>query len=68
MEKKIDLNSAELNDLKHLPETYLICYLNGFEEAKDQMEYARPILKKYNKKSYQTLKESLRILRKVKYN
>jgi hypothetical protein len=68
LEKKIDLNSAELNDLKHLPETYLICYLNGFEEAKDQMEYARPILKKYNKKSYQTLKESLRILRKVKYN
>ena len=68
LEKKIALNQAERNDLKHLPDTYLICYLNGFEEAKDQMEYARSLLKKQNKTSYQTLKESLRILRKVKYN
>ncbi|MFK7812855.1 MAG: ATP-binding protein, partial [Maribacter sp.] len=68
LEKKIALNQSELTDLKHLPDTYLICYLNGFEEAKDQMENARGLLKKQHKKIYQTLKESLRILRKVKYN
>jgi hypothetical protein len=68
LENKITLNPAESKDLKHLPDTYLICYLNGFEEAKDQMEHARSFLKKQNKTIYQTLKESLRILRKVKYN
>lgn len=68
LEKKIDLRPAEKIDLKHLPNTYLICYLNGFEEAKDQMENARPAVKKYDKKLYSSLKESLRILRKVKYS
>jgi len=68
LRKKIPLNSAELSDLKQLPDTYLICYLNGFEEAKDRMEAARVLLKKKHIKVYQTLKETLRILRKVKYN
>lgn len=68
LEKKVVLNKSERTDLKHLPDTYLICYLNGFEEAKDQMENARTLLKKQDKEIYQTLKESLRILRKVKYN
>ncbi len=68
LDKKIVLNQSELTDLKHLPDTYLISYLNGFEEAKEQMEKARALLKKYDKKIYQSLKESLRILRKVKYN
>lgn len=68
LDKKIALNKSELVDLKHLPDTYLICYLNGFEEAKEQMENARALLKKQDKTIYQTLKESLRILRKVKYN
>lgn len=68
LEKKVVLNKSERTDLKHLPDTYLICYLNGFEEAKDQMENARTLLKKQDKEIYQTLKESLRILRKVKYD
>ena len=62
------LKSNELTDLLHLPSTYLICYLNGFEEAKDQMDHARPLLKKYDQTSYQALKEALRVLRKVKYS
>ncbi len=62
------LKPAEQTDLKQLPDTYLICYLNGFEEAKDKMEAARPLLKNANGALYQTLKESLRIIRKVKYN
>jgi len=68
LEQKIELKTSELNDLKHLPDTYLICYLNGFEEAIDQMEKARPLLKKQDSKIYSSLKEALRILRKVRYN
>ncbi|MGX1927859.1 DUF5929 domain-containing protein [Flagellimonas sp. 2504JD4-2] len=68
LEKKIELNKSEANDLSHLPATYLICYLNGFEEAKEQMERARPLLKANHKNVYLSLKESLRILRKVRYN
>lgn len=68
LEKGISLTKADQTDLTHLPATYLICYLNGFEEAKEQMEYARPLLKAANERIYGSLKESLRILRKVRYN
>ncbi len=68
LEKKIELNPSEKTDLKQLPDTYLICYLNGFEDAKDQMEMARPLLKMQDENIYRTLKEAQRILRKVKYN
>ncbi len=68
LEKGITLRPAEELDLLHLPATYLICYLNGFDDAKDQMDESRSLLKKYNGTVYQSLKESLRILRKVRYN
>tara|TARA_R110002167_G_scaffold13570_8_gene56225 strand:+ start:464 stop:1600 length:1137 start_codon:yes stop_codon:yes gene_type:complete len=68
LEKNVKLSAAENEDLRHLPNTYLICYLNGFEEAKDQMESARTSLKMFDLKIYQSLKESLRILRKIKYS
>ena len=68
LQHKIELKANEKEDLKHLPDTYLICYLNGFEEAKEQMELARTLLKRHDHMAYQTLKESLRILRKVKYS
>ncbi len=68
LDKGIDLKPAEKSDLGHLPATYLICYLNGFEDAKDQLDLARSVLKKYDNGIYQSLKESLRILRKVRYN
>ena len=68
LSKGIKLNKAEKSGLIHLPDTYLICYLNGFEEAKEQMANARKLLKKADKKAYESLKESLRILRKVRYN
>ncbi|MEA1785700.1 ATP-binding protein [Arenibacter sp. GZD96] len=68
IEKNIPLNPMEIRDLEQLPDTYLICYLNGFEEAKEAMEQARSVLKNYDFLRYQSLKEALRILRKVKYN
>lgn len=68
IERNSGLKPSEQVDLKHLPDTYLICYLNGFEEAKEKMEAARPLLKKQNTKVYRSLKESLRVLRKVRYS
>lgn len=68
LKKKTTLNFTEINDLNHLPATYLICYLNGFEDVKEFLENARPLLKDYDIKVYKSLKDVLRILRKMKYN
>lgn len=68
LEGRIPLTQSELTDLTHLPATYLICYLNGFEQAKEQMERARPLFKAFDTHLYQSLKESQRILRKVRYS
>jgi len=68
LQKNIPLHPSEENDLYQLPATYLICYLNDFTEAIDKMMEAKPFLKQIGGKVYQSFKESLRILRKVKYN
>ncbi len=68
LEKNQLLAAAEKEDLRHLPDTLLICYLNGFEEAKTQMELARGLLKKQDSNIYLSLKEALRVLRKVRYS
>jgi len=62
------LKSQEKIDLKNLPAAYLICYLNTFHEAIDKLNEAKPYLKSYSKEVYDLYKESLRILRKVKYS
>lgn len=64
----IPLNDSEKRDLHLLPSTYLICYLNNFEDAKQKLQEAKEVLRDYNVKAYQLSKESLRILRKVSYN
>ena len=68
LKKGISLNAREEIDLKNLPATYLICYLNLFHNAIDKLNEAKPYLKAYNKEVYDLYKESLRILRKVKYS
>ena len=68
LESQIKLTPAERTDLKYLPDSYLICYLNGFEEAKEQMEHAGSLIKQYDRNIYQSLKLAHRILRKVRYN
>jgi hypothetical protein len=68
IEKNIPLKKSEKADLEQLPATFLLCYLNGFEEAKDLLDASRSLLKKYDKMLYLKLKESLRVLRKVRYN
>ena len=64
----LELTPHEKKDLHNLPATYLICYFNGFQDAIERMEEARNELKEHNPKVYQQYKETLRILRKVKYN
>lgn len=68
LKKGYELTAGQKKDLKNLPSTYLICYLNNFNEALTQLEEAKPYLKAYNEQVYHSYKESMRILRKVKYN
>jgi hypothetical protein len=62
------LTKAEEIDLKNLPVTYLICYLNLFHEAIDKLNEAKPYLKIYNGEIYTLYKETIRVLRKIKYS
>lgn len=68
LKKGLLLTKSEELDLKNLPVTYLICYLNLFHDAIDKLNEAKPYLKKHSKNLYNSYKESLRILRKVKYS
>ena len=68
LEKGITLANREIKDLESLAASYLICYLNGFEEALPKLEYSKLNNKKYNSELYKSYKETMRILRKVKYN
>lgn len=69
MEKGLELTDREEKDLGNLPSTLMICYLNGFDEAKTKLIGARPLLKQYKKpESWLSFKEVMRVLRKVKYN
>ncbi|MBO6607687.1 ATP-binding protein [Psychroserpens sp.] len=63
-----ELNKYEELDLRNLPATYLICYLNAFEDAISKLNEAKPYLKNYSKKVYKLYQEAIRILRKVKYS
>lgn len=68
LKKGDTLNLSETSDLENLPATYLICYLNLFHEAIDKLMEAKPYLKAYSDAVYIKFKESVRILRKVKYS
>lgn len=68
LKKGLQLNKQEELDLKNLPETYLICYFNLFHEAINKLHEAKFYLKARENPYYSLYKESIRILRKVKYN
>ncbi|MBE0390600.1 ATP-binding protein [Flavobacterium sp. PL002] len=67
LEKGMELTEREYRDLENLPSTFMICYLNGFEEAKDKLINAKQLLKPHTA-VYSLFKEALRVLRKMKYN
>ncbi len=69
LQKKLQLTERDEKDLENLPSTLMICYLNGFEEAKQKLIEAKPFLKAQSNTSvYLSFKEAMRILRKMKYN
>ncbi|WP_456437951.1 DUF5929 domain-containing protein [Psychroserpens sp.] len=68
LKKGLSLNKNEMLDLRNLPATYLICYLNSFHEAIDKLNEAKPYLKKHSESIYESYQEVTRILRKVKYS
>lgn len=56
-------------EVLRIPHTLMICYLNDFKDAKHKLIEAKSVLKTYkNPLAYIYFKDSLRILRKMKYN
>ncbi len=69
LNKGITISDREVKDLENLPSTLMICYLNGFEDAKQKLIEAKSLLKaQKNSTVYLSFKEAMRILRKMKYN
>jgi len=69
MQKSTLLSERENKDLENLPSNLMICYLNGFDEAKRKLIDAKPLLKSHhNPGVYLSFKEAMRILRKMKYD
>lgn len=63
------LNPREEKELENLPSTLMICFLNGFEQAKKLLIEAKEDLKSFpNSNVFFNFKETMRILRKVKYD
>jgi len=67
LKKGQTLTASERKDLENVPSTFMICYLNGFEEAKEKLVEAKPYLKPFPQ-IYLSFKEAMRILRKMKYD
>lgn len=68
LQKGLHLDEREKKDIENLPSTLMICYLNGFKEAKRKLIDAKPLLKAMdNSVVYLAFKEALRVLRKMKY-
>lgn len=67
LSKGSPLNKREQDDLVNLAPTYMLCSLNGFEAAKEKLQQLSILLKKQDEASYQNLKDTQRILRKIKY-
>lgn len=69
MTKKSSLTTQEKRDVENVPSVLMICFLNGFDDAKQKLIDAKLVLKQYeNPEVYIAFKEALRVLRKMKYN
>jgi hypothetical protein len=67
LENQRILTKSEQKDLENLPSSFMVCYLNGFENAKQRLIDSKQLLKPFPS-IYSSFKESLRILRKLKYD
>ena len=62
------ITADEQKAVKNFPTTYLICMLNGFEKSKIKLQESKNFLRGLpDKTSYIKYKDSMRILRKMKY-
>jgi hypothetical protein len=65
------LTPPEIEDLKNVPSIYLIGYLSGIEEEYsgfDKLNASKKLLKETSRGAYNAYKDSMRVLRKIKYN
>jgi len=67
IQKNTVLTEREERDLYNLPSTFMLCYLNGFDDAKQRLIDAKLILKLFPS-VYLNFKEVMRVLRKMKYS
>ncbi len=68
LNQKSKLTQTQIKEIENLPATLMLCYLNGFEEAKELIYNAQNTLRGLNEKAYQNYKDTMRILRKIKYH
>jgi len=69
LHKGITLSEREKKDILNLPHTLMVCYLNGFTEARYKLIDAKPLLKAYPEDAvYVSFKEAMRVMRKMKYD
>jgi hypothetical protein len=62
------LTDAQNNEIETLSPTLMLCYINGFDEAKDLLFTIQNSLRDKNAVAYQNHKDAMRILRKIKYH
>ena len=68
LKQNTPLTKADFIYLKKVPGSYLICYLNNFKDAKSILLNIKPLFKKQDKDTYLIYKETIRVLRKIKYS
>ncbi|HBK82499.1 MAG TPA: AAA family ATPase, partial [Flavobacterium sp.] len=69
MDKQLTISTQEEKEVEHISSILMICYLNGFEAAKQKLIDAKIIFKQHkNPEIYVSFKEAMRVLRKMKYN
>ncbi len=69
IEQKEALSVTQYEDVFRLPTNFLLCYLNGFLDAPNELKKAKFYIKNLkDKTTYLKYKEAMRIIRKVKYN
>ncbi len=62
------ISEKDARSLRDLPKTYLLSYLNGYLDALDLLKEAKNLIKGYNEEVYRIYKDTLRVIRKVRYN
>ena len=67
IEGKLLTNNEKIK-IQNLSSDVLICYLNGYTEVKKMLEEVRFKVKEIDPIAYNSLKATLRIIRKFKYN